>query len=160
MGKLVYCAYCGSQTVDKNSDDYARYNNKNYHKICCEKQKEKDSFFHYVCFIMGLKSPGPRIYSLAAKYITEKNYTYKGMENTLYYIYEVKKHKDKFDIENKTIGLIPYYYEDAQRYFNKIEFKKSKIEETANKILKEEKVIKVKIEPHTQRKLTYNIDEV
>ena len=41
---LVKCAYCGSQTVDKKSNDYTRYNDKNYHLKCAQLQKEKDDF--------------------------------------------------------------------------------------------------------------------
>lgn len=157
---LVKCAYCGSQTVDKKSNDYTRYNDKNYHLKCAQLQKEKDDFFKYLCLVLGLKAPGPRIYSQANSFITKYHFTYAGMQRALYYLYEVKKHKDPYSIENKTIGLIPYCYEEAQNYFDRVEVKREQAE-TINKIAQaNEKIINVKMVEGKKKTPTYNLDEV
>lgn len=157
---LVKCAYCGSQTVDKKSNDYIRYRDKNYHKQCAQLQQEKDDFYQYLCLMLGLKAPGPRIYSQANSFISKYHFTYSGMKKTLYYLYEVKKHKDPYSIENKTIGLIPYCYEEAQAYFNKIEYKKEQAE-SKNKISQtHEKIINVRMNENKKRTPTYNIDDI
>ena len=157
---LVKCAYCGSQTVNKNSSDYIRYKNKNYHLECAKLQEERDNFYSYLCLILGLKAPGPRIYSQANTFIKKYNYTYEGMRRTLYYLYEIKKHKDHYSIENKTIGLIPYCYDEAQAYFDKINLKKKRAEDDNKVSQLHEKIINVKMGEGKVRTPTYNIDEI
>ena len=157
---LVKCAYCGSQTVDKKSNDYVRYKDANYHAVCAQLQQEKDSFYSYVCFRLGLKAPGPRIYSQANSFIKKYSYTYHGMEQALKYLYEVKNHKDNYSIENKTIGLIPYCYDEAQEYFNRIEQRKELATMSSDICRAQEKIITVKMNEPKKRNTTYNLDEI
>jgi hypothetical protein len=74
-----------------------------------------------------LKAPGPRIYNQGNSFVEKYGYTYLGMQKTLYFIYAVKKHANDRPIESKSIGLIPYYYDEAQEYFKRIDKKKEMI---------------------------------
>ena len=47
--------------VEKNGDNYERYNNKNYHKDCAQEQRDREDFEAFLCLTFGLKAPGPRI---------------------------------------------------------------------------------------------------
>ena len=121
MGRLVKCAHCGEQ-FDK--DNGKRYKNKNYHKKCYDIVVERDELVACICKIFHLKKAGPRNYAMIKSYL-EKGYTYKGMENALKYFYEVQNHP--IDKANESIGIIPYIYEEAQNYFNRIMMQQDKI---------------------------------
>lgn len=155
----VKCAYCGCKTVDKNSEDYVKEDGKNFHKDCYQKWKEKQEFFDYVCEVFKLKAPGPTIYSQAKTFIEKYDYTYLGMQRALYYIYVVRKHANDRPTASKSIGLIPYYYEEAQKYFKKLDEKKTLIrKEIMNSA---EKVVSVKMAaPTTKQKPIYTIEDI
>lgn len=156
---LVTCAYCGCKTVDKLSQDYVQYKGKNFHRECGEKQKEKDNFYSYVCEVFKLKAPGPRIYNQGNSFIEKYGYTYLGMQKTLYFIYAVKKHANDRPIESKSIGLIPYYYDEAQEYFKRIDKKKEMIRKEIMSTTEE--IISVKMAPHARKaKPAYTKEEI
>ena len=156
---LVTCAYCGCKTVDKLSQDYIQYKGKNFHRECGEKQKEKDNFYSYVCEIFKLKAPGPRIYNQGNSFVEKYGYTYLGMQKTLYFIYAVKKHANDRPIESKSIGLIPYYYDEAQEYFKRIDKKKEMIRKEIMSTTEE--IISVKMAPRAKKaKAAYTKEEI
>ena len=156
---LVTCAYCGCKTVDKLSQDYIQYKGKNFHRECGEKQKEKDNFYSYVCEIFKLKAPGPRIYNQGNSFVEKYGYTYLGMQKTLYFIYAVKKHANDRPIESKSIGLIPYYYDEAQEYFKRIDKKKEMIRKEIMNTTEE--IISVKMAPRAKKaKPAYTKEEI
>ena len=156
---LVTCAYCGCKTVDKLSQDYIQYKGKNFHRECGEKQKEKDNFYSYVCEVFKLKAPGPRIYNQGNSFIEKYGYTYLGMQKTLYFIYAVKKHANDRPIESKSIGLIPYYYDEAQEYFKRIDKKKETIRKEIMSTTEE--IISVKMAPRARKaKPAYTKEEI
>lgn len=156
---LVTCAYCGCKTVDKLSQDYIQYKGKNFHRECGEKQKEKDNFYSYVCEIFKLKAPGPRIYNQGNSFVEKYGYTYLGMQKTLYFIYAVKKHANDRPIESKSIGLIPYYYDEAQEYFKRIDKKKEMIRKEIMNTTEE--IISVKMAPRARKaKPAYTKEEI
>ena len=154
---LVTCAYCGCKTVDKLSQDYIQYKGKNFHRECGE--KEKDNFYSYVCEVFKLKAPGPRIYNQGNSFIEKYGYTYLGMQKTLYFIYAVKKHANDRPIESKSIGLIPYYYDEAQEYFKWIDKKKEMIRKEIMSTTEE--IISVKMAPRARKaKPAYTKEEI
>ena len=156
---LVTCAYCGCKTVDKLSQDYIQYKGKNFHRECGEKQKEKDNFYSYVCEVFKLKAPGPRIYNQGNSFVEKYGYTYLGMQKTLYVIYAVKKHANDRPIESKSIGLIPYYYDEAQEYFKRIDKKKEMIRKEIMSTTEE--IISVKMAPRAKKaKPAYTKEEI
>lgn len=156
---LVTCAYCGCKTVDKLSQDYIQYKGKNFHRECGEKQKEKDNFYSYVCEVFKLKAPGPRIYNQGNSFVEKYGYTYLGMQKTLYFIYAVKKHANDRPIESKSIGLIPYYYDEAQEYFKRIDKKKEMIRKEIMSTTEE--IISVKMAPRARKaKPVYTKEEI
>ena len=156
---LVTCAYCGCKTVDKLSQDYIQYKGKNFHRECGEKQKEKDNFYSYVCEVFKLKTPGPRIYNQGNSFVEKYGYTYLGMQKTLYFIYAVKKHANDRPIESKSIGLIPYYYDEAQEYFKRIDKKKEMIRKEIMSTTEE--IISVKMAPRARKaKPAYTKEEI
>ena len=155
--KYRRCPFC--YNVETKSDDYIRYNGKNFHKKCGQLQKEKDELVAYLCLILGLKKPGPKIESQINMFIDKYNYTYIGMKQALEYFYEIKNHRDNRNIAEKSIGIIPYVYGEAAEYFSKIEAKKKLLEEQSKKI-KESDVMVVKMPEKQIKKPRYNLDDI
>jgi len=160
MGRLVKCQYC-QQQVDK--DAAIRFEDKNFHKDCCEEYKDKKEIYKYVAHLFGFKSenkPGPVIISQLRTF-REKNpyYTYKGILNALKYFYEVKHGSKKK--ANEGIGIVPFVYDEAQEYFRKLNYKQNKVAEEINKQLnKKPKVLIVKKQENKKEKTYYNLEDL
>jgi hypothetical protein len=91
-----------------------RIDEKNFHPNCAKNYIDRKELFKTVCRIFKLKAPGPRNMTYIKKYFND-GMTYKGMNNALIYFYEIKKgNKTK---ANESIGIMPYIYEEAQKYF-------------------------------------------
>lgn len=155
--KYSRCPYC--YKVERGSEDHVKYNNKNYHKSCGQLQKEKDELVAYLCFIFGLKAPGPTITRQINTFIDKYHYTYTGMKQALQYFYEVKHNKDKNDIDNKSIGIIPYIYGEAQEYFNNLEIKKERLRRQGKNI-SEDNVVIVKMQDKQIKRPRYNLEDI
>ena len=56
-----------------------------------------------------------QIHKQAEKYIEQYNFTYSGMLKSLKWFYDVKQHSK--ESSNGRIGIIPYIYEDAKKYY-------------------------------------------
>lgn len=151
MGRMVKCAFC-DQLVDK--DVAARYNSKNYHANCAEKQKDKDELLDYVCKLFGLKRPGPAIYSQLKNFMAKNSYyTFKGILNALTYFYEVKKNSTKNSKQG--IGIVPYVYDEASEYYANISYKQHKIAKSVEKqLVTSPKEIHVKKETNSKKRKT------
>lgn len=145
--------------VETKSDDYVRYNGKNFHKQCGQLQKERDELVAYLCLILGLKKPGPTIERQIGMFMEKYGYTYVGMKQALEYFYEIQKHKDNRTIEKKSIGIIPYVYGEAQEYFRNQEFRKKKMEEQIGK-MEDSNVLVVKMPEKQVKKPRYNLEDI
>ena len=128
---------------DVNKEDVVRISNYNYHPHCAEQKKEKDELTDFICKLFGFKAPGPRIYAQIKKFVNDNGYTYKEIRLTLDYFFNVKK--NDINKANQGIGIVPYVYDDAKEYYQKMAFKQHKIAEKIQKDMgKEKKTIVVK----------------
>ena len=74
------------------------------------------------------------------KYIRTFNYTNEGIYNAVRYFYGVKK--NSIAKGNGGIGIVPYVYIDAEKYFKNLEKQKNEINKSMkNQLYKEDKVI-------------------
>lgn len=122
---LVKCRFCGKQ-FDASIEEFVQpVERKYYHKACYEqipkkdqqKQQDEELFFK----ILGKYIPKYNYVQskkLAEGYIKKYNFTWSGMAGTLEYYYgtcqaSTAEAKD-------TIGIIPYVYEDAKKYWSKV----------------------------------------
>lgn len=160
MGKLVKCHYC-QKMVDK--DIAERFEEKNFHKECCEEYKDRKAIFKYVAHLFGFKNeskPGPVIISQLKNFMLKNpHYTYKGILNALKYFYEVRKGSKKK--ANEGIGIVPFVYDNAQEYFKNLSNKQEKIAKVVEQQLKKEPIIiKVKKDEEKKEKPLYNLEEL
>lgn len=122
---IVKCFYCG-KTFDLNQEEGVKVNSRRYaHKYCVEAQgenalkelKDKDEFYQYCSQVLGKDYNYIKTSKLVEKYRADYGFTYSGMRRTLQYHYEVKKNKYK---EGDSVGIIPYVYEEAKKYYRDI----------------------------------------
>ena len=119
----VKCFVCGL-TFDRDKIPAVMVNKSRYaHKTCAEgkgsqmiaAEKDKASFYQYLEKLFGDDYDFVINQKLAESYVNDYNFTYSGMQKALYYFYEVE-HNDIANAKGR-IGIIPYAYEPAYRYF-------------------------------------------
>lgn len=115
---LVKCHFCESKTNKIEKEKAVRIDDKNFHPACAKKYLEKKELSETICRIFKLHQPGPKNYAWIKKYIRE-GLTYKGINNALVYFYEIKRNDTKK--ANEGIGIVPWVYEEAEKYFYKKE---------------------------------------
>lgn len=119
----VKCIYCG-KTFDRDKDPCVQVSNRRYaHKNCSaladeklkQQEKDKQALEEYIMKLFNTTYVDARIQKQIKQYIEEYNYTYSGIHKALIYHFEVKKG----DIEkaNGGIGIVPYTYQTAYRYY-------------------------------------------
>ena len=121
------CKLCGEQ-VDKDLL-HVKVSAGYYHEECYEKfelqKQHRKELSDYVSYIYKIDYPTGWMMKQIKEYKEERNYTYKGMELTLRYMYEVENLKI-LKASDSGLGLVPYYYEKAkQHYIEKQQAKKS-----------------------------------
>lgn len=105
-------------------------------------QKELEDL---ICELYGIEKPTDLIKNQISKFVKQHGYSYKNIGRAFYYYVEILKREPRLEAG---IGIVPYYMEDALRYF---ELEKRRIEKleaqgrAAKKAIAEEKdSIKIK----------------
>ncbi len=151
----VKCVFCG-QTFDRDAEDYVQVRYHRYaHRRCAEKEdpqklkeeSDRDLFYQYIKELFGPDYDYVRINRLAEGYQRKYGYTFNGMYLTLKYFYEIRNGiKGE---TNESVGIIPYVYEQAKKYYYQIHLAQEK---NKSVILKTEKDI-VRIKPPRARQI-------
>ena len=119
----VKCYYCGEK-FDANEEEYIMVNTRRYaHKKCAEnkeqtltqEQLDKIAFEEYVMKIFKIDFIEPQMQLQIKRFIEQNKFTYSGMHKALIYFFEVKG--NPIEKSGKTLGIIPYVYQDAYRYY-------------------------------------------
>lgn len=110
----VTCGEC-KHIVNKENAIYEKP--KYYHQECYAKLLQRRELYDYCCKLFHLKSPGPAIYTQRKRFVEQLGYTDEDILKTLRYIYEVKKKSIKGADER--IGLVPYFYDEAMKYWKR-----------------------------------------
>lgn len=115
-----------------------QYNNKNYCKECYNyvitEEKDKKMLHDYIMKKFNIPFVDVRLLKQIKTFREEYGYTYQGIGYTLWYLEYVEKRKLQ-----KTLGLVPYYYEKAKKYSEE----KQRILNSTNTKLAEEVIIKI-----------------
>ena len=123
MAHKVICLYCKKQ-FDRDKEPTQKVSARRYAHLNCWKehlanmsQEEKDiqNFFDYTKKLFGEDYNYILTKKLAERYVKENNYTYSGMLKTLKWYYEKEGHS--IEKSNGSIGIIPYIYQQAKRYY-------------------------------------------
>jgi hypothetical protein len=119
--RLVKCVVCGD-AINKTVDPFVLLNRRYAHEYCAvQEQVDKNIRKQLNSFIMELWDGAPN-FGMVGRQInqfqTDYKYTLSGILGTLHYCYNVKK--IGFD-KAQGIGIVPYYYKEARKYFEAIE---------------------------------------
>ena len=123
MAHRVKCYYCG-KTFDRDKLPFIQISAKRYaHQECSltedeKKNKEEEDKIDLENYIMSLFKTDyidAKIRKQIKSYREEYNYTYSGMQKTLYWWFELKH--NSIEKANDGIGIVPFVYNDASNYF-------------------------------------------
>lgn len=123
--EFVKCVYCKKELSKKDENCVAIDENKYAHKECIEleskgEKTDQEKFEEYVIQLLEIEYIEPRIRAQINKYIKERGYTYSGMLKALIYYYDIKGNSKEMARKYKSLGLLPYFYDDAKRYYYEI----------------------------------------
>ena len=116
----VICKYCNKPMNRKDEDCVALGNGKYAHKKCVaiedsRELTEQEKLERYIMKLFGTDYVHQRVKRQINDFIQQYNYTYSGIRKSLVYWYEVKG--NSIDKANGGIGIVPYIYQDAYRYY-------------------------------------------
>lgn len=133
----VKCYYC-NQYFDADKEPYVKVNERRYaHEYCQEhrdeimsqEEKDKEELDNYIMEKLNLEFVTPIIQKQIKAFLKDYKYTYKGIYLSLKYYFEVQNNPAAKT--NGRISIVPYIYEEAQAYWERIE-KNSKQNENKN----------------------------
>ena len=100
-----------------------------------EEYADKKQYYQYLRELIN-EELSAKVYALSDQYVSRYNFTFKEMYHTLVYLHEIIEK----ELVGEVVGLIPYYFTEAQNYFKSIE----QVEE-ANKDIDISKMYKEKV---------------
>lgn len=118
-----------------------------------EEYQKKKAYYDYLRGIIGDENMTTKVYAVSEHYIDKKGFTFELMHQTLVYLKEILERKD---LVGDVVGLIPYYYDDAKKYYADLD----RIEQ-ANKDVDIQSMYHVKtihIKPRENNRKTQQID--
>lgn len=164
---MVKCPYC-EQTFDRNDPmiKFVKVGRRYAHQSCAIQheasmtQEEKDmrEFFEYAKHLFGSDYNYMTTKKLAEQYHKEHGFTYSGMLSSLKWFYVITGHP--IEKANGSIGIIPYIYNDAKKYFYNLYLAQQKNKEVVDyKITVEEITIPPPKIIETKPKLWFDDEE-
>lgn len=126
MAHKCKCYYCKIE-FDRDKEPYVQITERRYaHKACAAKyeiqksQQEKDyeELVAYLEKLFGLGYVNAKTAKQIKDFRENYTYTYSGILGTLIYWYEVKG--ASVENANGGIGIVPYVYEDAKKYYTNL----------------------------------------
>lgn len=81
-----------------------------------EEYAEKKQYYQYLRELIN-DELSAKVYALTDQYISRYSFTFKEMYQTLVYLHEIVEK----DLVGDIVGLIPYYYDQAQHYYKDLE---------------------------------------
>ena len=123
MAHMVKCPLCG-KSFDRDKVPYVQVSARRYaHKECSmsedertkQEELDKQELHAYIMKLFRMDYVDARIQKQIKKYVEENNYTYSGIKKALVYFFEVKG--NSIEKANGGIGIVPYVYQQAYRYY-------------------------------------------
>ncbi len=116
--RKVKCPICGLY-FDRDKEKSVQIKTRFYHTNCLSETSEGNRMIleEYIKDILEIDKISPLIKKQIKKYTEEDGMTYLEIRDTLKYFFELKN-------GNKTkaqgIGIVPYVYDEAKKYYQKI----------------------------------------
>lgn len=118
----VKCPGCGLRFY-REDEPHVHIKNRYWHTECFNQEKKEMSqseqsikdLENYICELFNTDHVSPRIRKQIATMISQYNFTHSGILGSLKYWFEVKD--GSIEKSNGGIGIVPYIYEDASKYY-------------------------------------------
>lgn len=123
---MVKCFYCG-KSFDANEEPFVKPRANRYaHQSCADvaeknktqEEKDKEMLEKYIKDLFGINCISVKISKQIKDFHENKKYSYSGMYKSLKYFYEIKG--GSIERANGGIGIIPWIWDEAFRYFQAI----------------------------------------
>ncbi len=124
MAHYVICSIC-KQRFDRDKYPAVLVSSRRYaHAACAGKLSKEDEQTYqdqqdlekYIIKLFNLEHMNGRITLQIKKFMQDHpEYTYSGIKRTLEYFYEIKG--NSIEKSNGGIGIVPWVYDEAKRYF-------------------------------------------
>lgn len=117
---IVVCCVC-KKNINKKIDPYKQLAKSQYAHLACaelEEKREKTDAEKLDIYIMKLFDwdyVHPRVRKQINNFVEAYDFTYSGIQKSLEYFYVIKG--NPIDKANGGIGIVPYVYQDAYRYY-------------------------------------------
>jgi hypothetical protein len=163
--RIVKCKYCGVQ-FNRNAEPFVEVGGRRYaHKACAEahqatvSQEELDymELEKYIKKLFNESVISAKIRKQIRDFRQEYNYTYSGMLKTLKWWYEIRG--QSIDMAQGGIGIIPYIYQDALKYYYSIYLAKLANDEKVSyqPKVKEIEIASPRVRPNPKK--LFNLDD-
>lgn len=122
----VKCTYC-KEYINLETDEYVKPTLNLYaHKACQDKEdkrvkSDREILEQYIANLYGEDFCPPAIIRQLNKFETERGFTNSGMLKSLKYFYEIKENPVP---DYYSVGILPYIYDDARKYYETIYYSK------------------------------------
>lgn len=134
-GKKTYCGHC----MEEEDIDWFDWCN----------------LYEYIKKLYNVKQVSLRMITQLKRYKKENKLTDYGMLNTLIYIYDINPNV-VLDTDLDSVGLIPYYYDEASKYFEN----KERISEQASRVNDNEEIRNIIINTNVNFRIENNKKEL
>lgn len=118
-----------------------------------EEYADKKQYYQYLRTLIN-EELSAKVYALSDQYVSRYNFTFKEMYQTLVYLHEIVEK----ELVGEVVGLIPYYFTEAQNYFRSIE----QVEEVNKNIdisrMYKEKIVRIQPKKRIVKQL--NIEDI
>lgn len=165
---IVKCKFC-EEYFDANIIPFIKIGNRYAHENCqlqkeqqkTKEEKDKEMLEQYILKLFNEEFINPRTQKMIKTFVQDYKYTYSGILKSLTYFYEIKQ--NSVEKANKSIGIVPYVYDKAYRYYYDLWLAQQKNEEKHIETYKPtEKIINIERPERNikKRKLFTFLDEM
>lgn len=119
----VICVFCKKSLSKKIDKPRLMPGNVWAHELCAKKEElkpktDEDLLYEYILKLYNLEFVPPNIRLQIRNFKADYGFSDSGILKTLKYFYEIRGNKVNRD--NISIGIVPYVYNEARRYYFKI----------------------------------------
>lgn len=117
-----------------------------------EEYNEKMLVVNYAKQILEVETLPTSFFAILSNEMTKYGYTYSGVYQTLKYLYDIKER----EISDNILGLVPYYYDEAQAFFIEVQKVAEKNAEKNVNSMYKEKVVVIKPKERVIKQLPFD----
>lgn len=134
MTRLLKCyGYCDEKHP---KSDLVKVGSKNFCKKCAKikekENKDREILYKTIQTVYNIPYPNGQMLRQIKQFSDERNYTLEGMTKTLCYFVKIMKKKPYL---NAGLSFLPYYYDNAIKYYNDLDERRKNLKEVDNNVV-------------------------